>query len=563
MSNDVGRRKTGVPNLSRHADTEAGAILPISALVLVVLMVFAALSVDLGAAWGQRTLNQTAVDGGVMAGAIGYVDDPPDINEGVVATIEDFVDRNLGYKISNLPALGGGEWATCVDPEVDGVNYVALTYPPALGGGVINPCISLSGGVTPGSQRYLRVYLPTQEVDTSFARVIGINSIATGAFAEAELDFSLEGGALPFVLPSSPGVQSCLGTPPAGLADDPCTGPGTGKFGVINSDFHGSDDTLTCLTPPPPSVGMKLGTNLALGLDHFVTTADEFANPLDGEDSCNALTVPYIPYALIFDPGAISSLQEGLAGDSQFGIVSNMPGRLRQGGGINGSIAGLTAGSTPLVPADVVREVPDGVGDIYLDNVGLWEYLTNTGNPANKCDRNHVDYANGGSTATDQLEVCLTPGGFGPGPVFIDEIATSPRFALVPELWINEAALDVAVPGTRVNIQSFLPVYLQAAFFNCNATECMVFSTYEDLDPLYPGSTPLDLSDDHMFFAPGEGDVVGCLIQNPIPPQTCKFNVNLSLDAITAWVLDSDWIPGFVFPGGPEEDKPVIVLLAR
>lgn len=554
MSNNVEGRETGVPGLSRLASAETGAILPISALVLVVLMGFAAFAVDLGAAWGQRTLNQTAVDAGVMAGGIGYVDDPPTANPGVVTLVEEFVDKNLGYKISDLPALGGGEWAGCEDPEVDNGNYVALRD---TADAVINPCISLSAGTTSGSQRYLRVYLPTQSVDTLFARVIGINTIATGAFAEVELDFAVAGGALPFVVPSHPALQSCLGTPPAGLADDLCTGPSTGKFGVINSDFHGSDDTLSCLTPPPPNVIWKLKTNLALGLDHFIVKAAPGALPTDGEDSCDALTDGYIPWALLFDPGAISSLQDGLAGDTQFGIVSNKPGRLRQGGGINGN-GSSTPGSTPLVVTDEVRPIPIAVnqmGTVYLDNVGLWEYLTDTGTPTNKCDRNHANYANDGATAADQLKQCLTTG----SPKFVDAILTSPRFALVPELEIDEATLAVTTPGTPVNIKAFLPVYLHAAFFNCSATECMVFSTYEDLDPAEPGYTP-EFDNDRMFFAPGEGDAEGCLMQTPIK---CKTTVTLSLDGLTAWVLQPEWVPEEAFSGGPSASEPVIVLLAR
>ena len=44
---------------------EAGAVLPLVALSMVVLFVFAAFAVDLGHAWAQERLNQTAADGGV------------------------------------------------------------------------------------------------------------------------------------------------------------------------------------------------------------------------------------------------------------------------------------------------------------------------------------------------------------------------------------------------------------------------------------------------------------------------------------------------------------------
>ena len=43
---------------------ESGAILPIFALMLIMLLLFAALAVDLGAAWAQRRTSQTAADAG-------------------------------------------------------------------------------------------------------------------------------------------------------------------------------------------------------------------------------------------------------------------------------------------------------------------------------------------------------------------------------------------------------------------------------------------------------------------------------------------------------------------
>ncbi len=93
----------------RACASEDGAILPIVALMIVVLLVFAAFTVDLGAAWGQRTLNQSAADAGVMGGGIGFVGDTPQTNEEIVAEVEKYVDINLGYQISGGPGvLGGG-----------------------------------------------------------------------------------------------------------------------------------------------------------------------------------------------------------------------------------------------------------------------------------------------------------------------------------------------------------------------------------------------------------------------------------------------------------------------
>ena len=48
---------------------EDGAILPIVALLIVVLLVFAAFTVDLGAAWAERRHDQSAADAAVLAAA--------------------------------------------------------------------------------------------------------------------------------------------------------------------------------------------------------------------------------------------------------------------------------------------------------------------------------------------------------------------------------------------------------------------------------------------------------------------------------------------------------------
>ncbi|MEN8114206.1 MAG: Tad domain-containing protein, partial [Actinomycetota bacterium] len=210
------------PSFENRFDDETGAILPLFSLLIVVLLVFAAFAVDLGAAWAQRTLNQTAADAGVMAAGVSFIDDPPYANPGIVAEAERMVDESLGYQISDggvdidgNPILGGGQWANCADPAVASGDFAPLRDET---GAVINPCVSLSTGASDHGEKSIRVYLPTQQVGTSFAGVIGVNQISTHAFAEAELQFGVAGGALPFVLPGDAGDEYCIGEMPPGLA---------------------------------------------------------------------------------------------------------------------------------------------------------------------------------------------------------------------------------------------------------------------------------------------------------------------------------------------------------
>jgi hypothetical protein len=448
----------------------------------------------------------------------------------VVAEIQDYVDRNLGY------AVPAADWAACTDPDGVADGFLPLTD---ASGTVLTPCISLKQGGTTGRQALLRVQLPDQSVDTFFARVIGMNQIQTRAAAVAELEFIAEGGALPFVLPNNAGEQHCLGSPPGGIADDPCTGPGTGKFGVINSDFHGTDEpgTVSCEISPTATTE-KLEWNTALGLDHIIVEADSSWDPLDGEDECDALTAPYIPYALKFDPGNPSDLTSGLIGDGPFGTGPQkglQPGRLRQGGGLNG-------GDTELTSTDVTRAVPQGSGTVWLDNVPLWEYLPDKGVLGDVCDAAHYGPLANSDLREASLKACLASG----QARFTNDILTSPRFALVPQLDLTQAQLDATTPGTAVNIKDFIPVYLHATFFNCNAgatPQCMVFET--------------DTGIQREFFAPGQGTLEGCIVQGG----GCKPNVNLSLRGLTGWVLDRSEVPEEAFGGGPDQDKPVSVLL--
>ena len=56
-----------------------------------------------------------------------------------------------------------------------------------------------------------------------------------------------------------------------------------------------------------------------------------------------------------------------------------------------------------------------------------------------------------------------------------DSILTSPRFAIVPQIDLDQDDLAAIGPSTPINIVKFVPVYLQSTWYNCSATECMYF----------------------------------------------------------------------------------------
>ena len=396
---------------------EDGAILPIVALMIVILLVFAAFTVDLGAAWGQRTLNQSAADAGVMGGGIGFVGDSPQTNEEIVAEVEKYVDINLGYQISGDGVLGGGSWATCVDPKVTAGEFSPSTD---VDGIVINPCVSLSADATPNGERIFRASSSLHNRLKPRSLALSESTRSRRAHSPKRLSSTRrpEPGRCRSSCLRTRKASLCLGDMPPGLAQDPCDGSNTAKRSDIISPWKGTDDypgTPECTNGLYTN---ELQANIALGLDHTVRPAggpdSDAAWPTTaGQDDCDAeQTQGEEPYALKLGQGG-ESLLEGFAGDPQFGAVL-LPGRLRQGGGRNLGVPQDSNGhvsSTPLDGNDVARLVEGAASNptnMWLDNVGLWEYFASTA--SDTCTgTGFAAYENGGATATEALRPAYKP----------------------------------------------------------------------------------------------------------------------------------------------------------
>ena len=508
---DTSLRKTVA---RRFVDDERGAVLVLVTLLMVVLFGFAALAVDLGAAWAERRQDQSAADAAAMAAAIEYVRGAP-TDEDIVNIVKDFVQQNIGY-----PTDGAG-WATCPAPT-DGFIPVSGTN-----------CVSLKQTETLANDVLLKVRVPTQEVATSFGRLLGIESISVSAEAIARIEANPGAlGALPFALPTglSSGQEYCLGTPPAGVARDLCSGASTGFFGTVNSPFFGADadpwGTVGC-ADSPTNLNERIRWNTALGIDHFIRIAPDDANPADGEDNCAASTTTpvEVPYALFADNGSLTQTSDGFIGNPQFGTEAR-PGRLRQGDGDK-------------------RDLLNGGPELLADDVGLWEYLIHpTGGAASgdPCRSELFEPPYQGTELTANLINCLA----GPSVKFNDDLLESPRFALAPVIDLDEDDIGNISPSQATNIVEFAPVYLQASWYNCSASQCVEFATADEwVDD--EGSPP-------ETFEPGEGDEAGCLPQGG----SCKnITVNQAvIEGITVILLTNDeWLPDsfdnqFNEPGG-------------
>ncbi|GIM67674.1 hypothetical protein Pve01_89480 [Planomonospora venezuelensis] len=144
---------------------EQGAVAIIVAVMTTVLFILSAFVIDLGQARTERREAQNTADAAALAG--GNVLFPtgsttPDY-AAAEAAAKAYAEDNVPYTI---------DWASCSD---------SAALPIASG----TNCISFQ---KTGTTARVRVHLPTRNVSTGFARVIGVDSIAVTAAARATLD---------------------------------------------------------------------------------------------------------------------------------------------------------------------------------------------------------------------------------------------------------------------------------------------------------------------------------------------------------------------------------------
>lgn len=148
-----------------RARDERGAIAIVVAIMALVMFGMAALVVDLGYGRTEQRAAQNAADASALAGGnVLFQADPltPDYPT-AVAAIKAFATDNL--------SVTDAEWSACTD-----AGRLATTFG--------SQCISFS--VTP-TVAQVRVRIPTRDIGTTFAKVIGISSINVSALARSTL----------------------------------------------------------------------------------------------------------------------------------------------------------------------------------------------------------------------------------------------------------------------------------------------------------------------------------------------------------------------------------------
>jgi Flp pilus assembly protein TadG len=252
-----------------------GLAMILVALTLVVLMIFAAFAVDLGALYNLRRQDQSAADSASL-GAAQELRDLTDTD--IVSQVKTLAHSSLGYTFTNT------EWNSCA--AFAAPNTSADPDPvdtPVTG----SNCITVDG--TAGSRRRIQVRLPSKVYDTSFGRVVGLDDFDHTAFAIAGLQRIGFGSILPFAFPVGGGNGlNCLKDPSSGHGDEVCPGSTAGNFRYVDLTFFGSDEVGTT-ERCSGFENLRLANNTAAGVDHDMEKrpGDPRGDVLD-RDECNA-----------------------------------------------------------------------------------------------------------------------------------------------------------------------------------------------------------------------------------------------------------------------------------
>lgn len=324
---------------TRRAQRDDGLVIVYTALLLVLLMIFAALAIDLGAVYSERRQDQNAADTGSLAGAQSL----SATSATLASDVKGVVHTTLGTTLTSA------EWNSCggmTDPDP-----VDIPIPGSN-------CIT-----TNGARTQVQVRVPTREVNSIFGRAAGVNSFSHDAFAIAGIKSAGFGNVLPFGMPASAGGgdgYACIKSGSGGTSVEPCGGSSSGNYGYVDFGQYGNTEVGTTTECGNGGQRDRAANNMAVGVDHDLSvyggTPNGFTEVIDTV-ACAANPQPSRPNAMYTLTGntVVSSLSPGIAFGT--GFSDGGPGRLARTSPL------LTWGSTK------------NVAGTQLDNNPLWEFL--------------------------------------------------------------------------------------------------------------------------------------------------------------------------------------------
>lgn len=502
--------------------SERGATVVIVAFCLVVLMGFAAVAVDSGVLFSDRRQQQSAADGGALA-AIQFAQTGLTSGIGCTGTGATYAtcrgaEEAIAVVDGTLPGRYPlSDWLACTDPD----KPAKFTRTSVITG----PCISFTNNFQES-----RVVMPGTDVDTTFARIIGTDSVNVGSFAEAKLDIEQSADILPFAIgPTGAGQsQSCLYAQSTAQLDiTPCEASSSGNFGKLDLSLYGNTTlgtTQVCGNTFPQE---KMATNLATGADHPLEKGSDSPGTVNEVTNCPNIANP-VDEIPVQTGSAAQGISDGLFyGVGPPAITPSLEGRLMCKDGDSGELPGKISSSC----INVWAAFPEA-----LDHTPLWQFIDPGANAeaSGQCP-------SGGIDNRAEMSACLAAWRAWPGthtiPLFTDSLRTSPRFAAVPIL-----SSDPSGGSGNYSIIDFRPVYIETIYMKCNANSC------------------------DTIHSPGEASAGAC--PSTVLPTTsaCGYGGNgnpNAIEALTGYVMTEDMLPASIRENFPGEVGTIVFNLSR
>lgn len=450
------------PRRSADGPGESGITVPLVALSLLVLMVFAALVLDLGLVYTERRNDQNSADAAATSAAVQML--RAQTTQAAVDEAVAKVNDDLGRTVTAT------EWVNCSDPANLARTAQTLGLSPAT------DCISFSMGYD-----RVRVRIPDQIVRTSFGRVIGINSFTSSALAEVSTT-PAGGGALPFVVTALNGAgdQICLRTDGTGGGEPPAQVPPVGDvYGTPagldpchKDSFDTAQGARGTIKPyfyngcNKPTGNQSIVDAIMVGMDHQLGVFDPPVSIGTG-GSANALDS---------NPGA------RFDGGSSCGVA--FPNTVDVDTGLTSGLLRCALLESPCAAGSSATSGKSGrlsgnpstakFADFGVNDRALWDYFLPTlpgGAPSSCADAK--DTSKEFYLRRAALQHCLT--NWTTGELFVEAIATEPRLGFVPR--IAERAMCDTQPNPpsdpdcqsngsldNVHINNFNPVYIDGLY---------------------------------------------------------------------------------------------------
>ena len=459
---------------------DRGATAITIAISMLVLMGFTAITIDGGLAYGDRRVLASAADVGALA-ALQFAR-PSLIVGGSACGAGSLTEQAAcrGAEEAMEVVLGtlsdrfdDAAWWACLDPNKPAEFTIDATVTNPI------PCISFTENFSKS-----RVKMPDTDLPTTFGRLIGFNSIRTGAAAEVEILSGAVASVQPWAIgPTGAAAnQVCLMSNPANPLDIfPCNGPVSGNFGKLDLALYGGRPMITgtptiCGNAMPVT---KMATNIVVGSDHDLEAWLPPGGPIVNDfASCSILSL------------RINEVRTQ-TGNAEKGIYKGyfdgigMPvreGRLMcKGSASNFGDEDLLAALESKSCVRVGNAFPEN-----LDNTPLWSYIT--GYASSK-----VTGCSVGTFTRQLMETCIFNwvfDGHGSNPLvslFTDEIVYSPRFSAVPILISNPG-----IGSGDFLIQEFRPIYVSTLYLSCAAKKCDIVHSPGEIGIIGDCPEPLD-----------------------------------------------------------------------